>query len=116
MKNKETKMPLVYICSPYAGDVEKNVEKARAYSRFAVEQNVIPMTPHLLYPQFMDDTVEKDKVKEFNYVLLETCQELWVFGSIISKGMAREIRLAKRRKLPMRWFDENMKEVPENDL
>lgn len=29
--------PLVYICSPYRGDTEKNVEKARKYSRFAIE-------------------------------------------------------------------------------
>ena len=28
--------PLVYICSPYAGDVERNVNMARVYSRFAV--------------------------------------------------------------------------------
>ena len=28
--------PLVYICSPYAGDVESNVRAAKAYSRYAV--------------------------------------------------------------------------------
>ena len=28
--------PLVYICSAYAGDVEKNTERAKLYSRFAV--------------------------------------------------------------------------------
>ena len=47
--------PLVYICSPYAGDVERNVNMARVYSRFAVRNTCIPITPHLLYPQFMDD-------------------------------------------------------------
>lgn len=30
--------PIVYICSPYAGDVDTNVENARRYSRFAVEK------------------------------------------------------------------------------
>ena len=48
--------PLVYICSPYSGDVENNVAAARRYSRFAVDNNTIPITPHLLYPQFLDDT------------------------------------------------------------
>ena len=47
--------PLVYICSPYAGDVKQNVNMARVYSRFAVKNTCIPLTPHLLYPQFMDD-------------------------------------------------------------
>lgn len=28
--------PIVYICSPYAGDIEANVAAARRYSRFAV--------------------------------------------------------------------------------
>lgn len=27
---------LVYVCSPYAGDIENNVKKAKVYSRFAV--------------------------------------------------------------------------------
>lgn len=53
--------PLVYICSPYRGDTEKNTEKARKYSRFAVESKAIPMTPHLLYPQFMDDSNPEER-------------------------------------------------------
>ena len=48
--------PIVYICSPYAGDIEKNVKAARVYSRFAVDRGFIPIAPHLLFPQFMDDT------------------------------------------------------------
>ena len=28
--------PIVYICSPFAGDIEANVAAARRYSRFAV--------------------------------------------------------------------------------
>lgn len=53
--------PLVYICSPYRGDTEKNTEKARKYSRFTVESKAIPMTPHLLYPQFMDDSNPEER-------------------------------------------------------
>ena len=46
--------PIVYICSPFAGDIEKNVVAARTYSRFAVEQGCIPIAPHLLFPQFLN--------------------------------------------------------------
>ena len=52
--------PLVYICSPYAGDVETNAENARKYSRFAVENMAIPFAPHLLMPQYMDEATERD--------------------------------------------------------
>ena len=90
---KAAYLPLVYVCSPYVGDVETNVKNAKRYSRFAVDENAIPVTPHLLYPQFMDDgnEAERDMAMHFNYVLLGKCTEVWVFGGVISRGMAREI-------------------------
>ena len=45
----------VFICSPYAGDIKTNVDKAKRYLRFAVDKGAIPFAPHLLYPQVMDD-------------------------------------------------------------
>ena len=53
--------PIVYICSPYAGDVSKNVENARNYSRFAVDKGYIPVAPHLLFPQFLNDNNAKER-------------------------------------------------------
>ena len=47
--------PIVYICSPFAGDTEKNVEAAKRYSRYAVDAGYIPIAPHLLFPQFLND-------------------------------------------------------------
>ena len=49
-------LPLVYICSPYSGDINNNVKNVKTYIRFAVENNVITLTPYLLYPQFMNDS------------------------------------------------------------
>ena len=54
-KVTHTFRPIVYICSPYAGDTESNVKAAREYSRFAVDMGYIPFAPHLLFPQFLDD-------------------------------------------------------------
>lgn len=75
---KASYLPLVYLCSPYAGDVENNVSNAKKYSRFAVENNAIPVTLHLLYPQFMDNSnkKEREKAMHFNYVLLGKCTEV----------------------------------------
>lgn len=42
--------PVVYICSPYSGDVENNVELARAFCAHAVARNKIPLATHLHYP------------------------------------------------------------------
>lgn len=106
--------PLVYVCSPYSGDVSKNVKRARKYSRFALEQNTIPITPHLLYPQFMndDDAAERHVAcHKINYVLIGKCEELWVFGGVISKGMDYEITIAEKRHMKIRYFSEDCKEV-----
>jgi len=48
-KAKSAFLPLVYICSPYAGEVSRNVKNARKYCRFAYEQNTIPIASHLLF-------------------------------------------------------------------
>ncbi len=105
--------PLVYICSPYSGDVLRNTRKARTFSRFAVRQGAIPVTPHLLYPQFMDDKIpaERDLGRFFALVLLGKCEQLWVFGNDISPGMAREISQAESKGIPIRCFSEDCEEV-----
>lgn len=106
-------LPLVYICSPYRGDVDANVMRARRYSYFAVTENTIPITPHLLFPQFMDDDIpsQRQLAMHFNYVLLGKCSQLWVFGDVISEGMEYEINLAKKRFMKIRYFDSSCKEV-----
>ena len=106
-------LPLVYICSPYAGEVEINVIKAKKFSRFAVNKRCIPVTPHLLYPQFMDDNnlSERNLARHINYVLLGKCEELWVFGSVVSSGMEHEIGVAKKRNMKIKYFSEELQEV-----
>ena len=105
--------PLVYICSPLSGDVPDNTEKARRYCRFALEKGQIPIAPHLLFPQFMDDTdpSERELAVHMDIVLLGKCKELWVFGDAVTEGMAKEIKVAKRRRQPIRYFTDDMKEV-----
>lgn len=104
--------PVVYICSPYSGDTEKNVKNAKRYSRFAVDQHYLPITPHIYFTQFMDDNIpeERDTAIFMNWVLMSKCVELWVFGKVISKGMKAEIDCAKRKHMKIRYFTEDLKE------
>lgn len=106
--------PLVYICSPYSGDIDRNSISARRYSRFAVSRGYLPITTHLLFPQFLDDNipVERELGLFFGNVLMSKCSEIWVFGSHISIGMNAEIKTAKRRNQLIRYFDMNCEEVP----
>ena len=91
--------PIVYICSPYSGDVQENIEKARAFCRLAVAKGYIPLAPHLLFPQFLNDgnPVERELGMHFGNVLMGFAKELWVCGETVSTGMAREIRRARKK-------------------
>lgn len=112
-KKAESYRPLVYICSPYSqGCINDNIENARRYSRFAVDSHCIPITPHIYFTQFMRDEIptERKTAMFMNMVLLGRCEELWVFGDVISKGMQAEIRRAKRKYMKIRYFTEYMEE------
>ncbi len=110
---KKAYRPLVYICSPFAGDVENNINMARVYSRFAVRNACIPLAPHLLFSQFMDDSVpaERSIALFMGMVLLGKCEQVWVFGNTISKDMAAEIEKAEKKNMPIRYFTEELEEV-----
>ena len=104
---------LVFICSPFAGNIERNTRRAREFCRFAVSENRIPIAPHLLFPQFMEESDPEQRRLGifFGLVLQSKCKEVWVFGGNITKGMAVEIEKAHERGLPVRHFTEQCVEV-----
>jgi hypothetical protein len=105
--------PLVYICSPFSGDVENNNKRTREFCRFALDQGNIPLAPHLMFPQFMDDSnqEERDLAIFMDIILMGKCQEVWVIGDVISNGMSIEIEKAKKRRQPIRYFNSEFEEV-----
>ena len=105
--------PIVYICSPFSGDVETNVVNARRYSRFAVDKGYIPIAPHLLFPQFLDDDKPEERALGlfFGNALMSKGAEVGVFGSRISSGMEAEIKRAKWKDYRVRYFTEECQEV-----
>jgi len=116
MRDEKTKVkqyrPLVYICSPFAGDTEYNIKHAQGYCRFAFSQGCIPLAPHLHYPQFMDDSDKESREMglSFALILLSKCDAVWVFGDTVSAGMRREIARAKRRGMSIRYFNSKCEE------
>ena len=104
--------PLVYICSPYAGEVEYNISRARGYCRLAVSKGFIPLAPHLHFPQFLDDDDQEQRKLGlfFSLVLLGKCDEIWVFGSQKSEGMVKELETAERRGILIRHFNDKGEE------
>ncbi len=103
--------PLVYICSPYSGDVNANVEAARKYCRLAVDKGYIPIAPHLLYPQFMDDKnpAERKLGMSFGNALMDRCSEVWVCGDHLSPGMEAEFDRASKKNMTIKFLTDVFK-------
>ena len=99
---------IIFVSSPFSGNVERNIIKARDYCRYVVDRNHIPLAPHLLFPQFMDDSnlEERSKAIGFGLELLKLCDEVWVFGDTISSGMEEEMEFAKRIDKAIKYIGE----------
>ena len=103
----------IYVCSPYRGNTAKNVARAQVYCRFIYDKGFIPVAPHLYYPQFLDDKDPDERVAGMKYARgeINRCKELWVFGLNISDGMLEEIEYAEKRKIHVRWYNDNLEEI-----
>jgi len=109
---------MVFICSPYAGCIQQNIQSARQYSRFAYISGYMPITPHLMYAQFLDDGRVKERQDglDMGLRLLDLCEEIWVFGEHYSRGMQREIAHATARLMKIRCFNDECNEVRQYDI
>lgn len=115
----ETSRPLVFICSPLAGNLEHNIQNARMYCHFAMKKGAIPFAPHLLFTQFMDEHEEAERELgiSFGLAMLEKCDSLWAFdgmsapGGVVSRGMRVEIDKARKLGMLIKYFDMKCVEV-----
>jgi len=54
-------MVTVILESPYAGDVEKNIEYAKLCMKDSLMRNEAPLLSHLLYTMVLDDTIKEER-------------------------------------------------------
>ena len=112
----------IYVCSPlkaYNNNTShSNIEKAKKYCRFvAMETGNTPIAPHIFFTNFLEDDIQDERELgiKMGLGLLRTCSEVWVFGDYISDGMAKEIELAFKRKMTVKFYTEDCKRRNENE-
>ena len=95
---------LVYVASPYAGDIEANVRFAAAACRYVMAKGHAFFAPHLLYPAILNDSVPSERAlgMAMGILMLGKCDELWAFGDRISSGMKAEMEEAVRLGIPVK--------------
>ena len=89
-------MKKVYICSPLGGNVKENLEQVKRYTKYALMCGTAPVVPHF-YAECLNDGNPKEREIGLaaGLSLLWFCDEMWVFGDEITRGMAAEIQFCK---------------------
>lgn len=88
----------VFICSPYSGNIHRNVAIAKELCKSAIKLGYAPFAPHLFYPQFLDESKPEDREAGIKCGLawMRDCDQVWIYTvEGVSAGMAREIAYAK---------------------
>lgn len=88
---------LIYVCSPVKGNIEHNIAMAKEYCKSVIVAGHIPLAPHIAFEGVLNDNIpsERETALALGLELLKRCDQLWIFGDVISSGMAAEIKLAK---------------------
>jgi len=94
----------VLLESPYAGDVDANVEYARLALKNSIDRGEAPLASHLLYTQVLDDKDPKQRTTGID------CGKAWLIGcdAVVfycdrgwSPGMSAMRELCVRLRKPM---------------
>lgn len=104
LPKQDARRKLVYIASPYAGNVKRNLAFAKAAGLLAVKEGCTPIMTHLMYPAILndDDPEERALGMLMDMSLVALCDELWCFDANgISKGMREEIACAEQHGIPV---------------
>ena len=66
-----------------------------------------------MFPQFLNDgnLYDRETGMVMGLAMLTKCAEVWVFGDNHTPGMRREIKKAKLKHIPIRYFDTDCQEV-----
>lgn len=94
---------LIYICAPLRGVVEKNIAFAREKAREVFAEGNVPICPHLMFPPIADpeNPAQDQAAREMGLRLVESCQQVNVYGPTWTEGMWAEIRHAERLGIPV---------------
>jgi len=88
-------MLIIMVESPFAGDVERNIIYARRAMRYVIDRGHVPIVPHLMYPQVMDDTDPEERARALHMcdILRLRAHETWFF---VDYGMSKGMKIAEK--------------------
>ena len=102
------KMIKVILESPFAGDVERNINYARLCVKHSLSLGEAPIASHLLYTQegILDDTIEAERTLGINAGLAwkqVADKHIFYCDYGISKGMQYGMEYATKNNIPVEF-------------
>ena len=97
-------MRVVVLESPYAGNVERNVDYARVAMLDALHKLDAPFVGHLLYTQVLDDRDPAQRARGIaaHCAFISRADALVVYTDLgLSEGMKMAIEVAAKHKVPI---------------
>lgn len=107
-ETKAKERPLVFIAHQVSGDVEKNLESAARWVRWAIlKADVWAVAPYIGLCAALDDADVDERTIgiDISLEVLKRCDELWLCGHVVSSGMQIERDFAHGRGIPVKRFD-----------
>jgi len=111
-------MKKIFVCSPYRGEKEKNTKNAAFAARIICGCGNMPIVPHLYFTQFLeeDDPVDRIRGIKLGIELMKSCELIWLIGTKISKGMEYELKTAKEMQIPVKLYDDKLRQIDPKTL
>ena len=72
-------------------------------STYTLSQGYVPLNPFQIFGYFLNDTVDRDLVRQANNTLVILADEIWVFGDV-SDGVLAEIKQARELGKVVKYF------------
>jgi len=94
----------VAVLSPFSGDVEANLDYARAALRDCLFRGEAPFASHLLYPQVLDDSIETQRRwgMEAGWAWIDRSDLVAVYvDNGLSQGVCEDIQHARESQRPI---------------
>lgn len=88
----------IFVCSPYRGDVDRNINYVKNICRYIIFHGHAPFAPHLHYTRFLNEDLEYERTAGIlcGLEFLKCCDELWYFDKYgVTEGMKIEIEEAR---------------------
>lgn len=93
----------MYICTPLRGEAEQNITLAKETARVVFQGGDIPICPNLLFTLIATpgDPVQEQAAQEMGLRLVELCQQVNVYGPVLTPEMQAETQRAHDLGIPV---------------